>query len=57
MPLKPERKAQLDDYARRHGQDAAEALDDVLADYFAWEQQEQVVIVGWLPGHLTTRQT
>ena len=40
MPLKPERKAQLEEYAKRRGQDAAEALDDVLADYFAWEKQD-----------------
>ena len=40
MPVKPERKAQLEDYARRHGQDAATVLDSVLADYFASEQQE-----------------
>jgi hypothetical protein len=26
-----------------------------LRIYFAWEQQEQLVIVGWLPSHLTTR--
>jgi len=39
-PIKPERMAQLEDYARRHGQDTAAALDDVLADYFAWEQQD-----------------
>jgi predicted transcriptional regulator len=40
MPMKPERKAQLDAYAKRHGQDAVTALDDVLADYFAWEQRD-----------------
>lgn len=40
IPMKPERKAQLDAYAERHGQDAATALDDVLADYFASEQQD-----------------
>jgi predicted transcriptional regulator len=40
LPVKPERKAQLDDYAQRHGQDVVAALDDVLADYFAWEQQD-----------------
>ena len=40
MPLKPERKAQLEEYAKGHGQDAAQALDDVLADYFAWEEQD-----------------
>ena len=38
--LKPERKAQLEEYARRHGQDPADALDDVLAEYFAWEAQD-----------------
>jgi hypothetical protein len=32
MPVKPERKAQLEEYARRHGQDAAAALE--------WERQE-----------------
>jgi predicted transcriptional regulator len=40
VPLKPERKAQLDEYAKRHGQDPADALDDVLADYLEWEQQD-----------------
>jgi predicted transcriptional regulator len=40
MPMKPERKAQLDAYAERHGQDAATALDDALADYFEWEKQD-----------------
>ena len=40
MPMKPERKAQLDAYAERHGQDAVTALDDVLAVYFEWEQQD-----------------
>ena len=40
MPMKPERKAQLDAYAERHGQDAVTALDDLLADYSKWEQEE-----------------
>ena len=40
VPLTPERKAQLDEYAKRHGQDPAAALDDVLADYFDEEQQD-----------------
>lgn len=40
IPMKPERKARLDAYAERHGQDAITAFDDVLADYFAWEQQD-----------------
>jgi predicted transcriptional regulator len=41
LPVKPERKAQLDNYARRHGQqDTAAALDEVLANYLEWEEQE-----------------
>jgi len=40
IPLKPERKAQLDEYARRHGQDPVTALDEVLADALEWERQE-----------------
>lgn len=38
--LSPERKAQLEDYARRHGQNTDAALDSVLADYLEWEQQD-----------------
>jgi len=38
--LSPERQAQLIDYARRHGQDPAAALDDVLADALEWEQRD-----------------
>jgi predicted transcriptional regulator len=38
--LKPERKAQLEDYAQRHGQDPVTALDDVLATYLEWERQD-----------------
>ncbi len=40
LPVTPERKAQLDQYAKRHGQDTAAALDDVLADYLAWEEED-----------------
>ena len=40
IPLTPERKAQLDDYAQRHGQDTAAALDEVLANYLEWERQD-----------------
>lgn len=40
VPLKPERKAQLDEYAKRRGQDPATALDDVLAAYFDEEPQD-----------------
>jgi predicted transcriptional regulator len=52
LPVRPERKAQLDAYAQRNGQDAVTALDDVLAEYFAWEQQDynetvQAVLEGY----------
>jgi predicted transcriptional regulator len=40
IPLKPERMAQLEDYAHRRGQDPAAALDDMLAEYLDWEQQD-----------------
>jgi hypothetical protein len=35
IPLKPERKAQLEEYAKRRGQDPAAALDDALATYLS----------------------
>jgi predicted transcriptional regulator len=38
IAIKPERKAQLDDYARRHGQDVTDALDEALAAYLEWER-------------------
>jgi len=40
VPLSPERKAQLDAYAERHGQDAATALDQVLADALQLDEQD-----------------
>jgi len=40
VPLKPERKAQLEEYAKRRGQDTAAALDDALATYLEWERQD-----------------
>ena len=40
MPLKPERKAQLEEYAKRHGQDSAAALDDALGAYLEWERED-----------------
>jgi predicted transcriptional regulator len=53
LPLTPERKAQLDDYARRHGQDAVTALDDALAAYFDWERQDyQEAVEGINQGYL-----
>ena len=38
--LKPERMAQLEDYARRHGQETDIALDEALATYLEWERQD-----------------
>ena len=40
IDLTPERRAQLDDFARRHGQDPAAALDDELAAFLEWERQD-----------------
>jgi predicted transcriptional regulator len=40
IPLKPERKAQLEEYAHRHGQDPAAALDEALAAYLEWERHD-----------------
>ncbi len=40
IQLKPERKAQLEDYAQRHGQDPATALDEALGAYLEWERQD-----------------
>jgi len=38
VPIKPERKAQLEDYAHRHGKNAADALDEALGAYLEWER-------------------
>lgn len=45
IPLKPERKAQLEEYAKRRGQDPATALDHVVATYLEWEQQDSAEAV------------
>jgi hypothetical protein len=37
--LSPERQAQLNDYAQRHRQDPAAALDDVLGAALEWERE------------------
>jgi hypothetical protein len=37
IPLKPERRAQLEEYAKPKGLDPATALDEVLAAYLEWE--------------------
>jgi predicted transcriptional regulator len=40
IPIKPERKAQLEAFAKRRGQDTASALDDALAEYLEWERDD-----------------
>ncbi|HEY0796113.1 MAG TPA: hypothetical protein VGD64_10070 [Acidisarcina sp.] len=40
IELSAERQAQLNDYAQRHGQDPAIALDAVLAEALEWERQD-----------------
>jgi predicted transcriptional regulator len=40
VPVKPERLAQLEEFARRRGRSTVDALDDVLADYLEWERQD-----------------
>ncbi len=52
VPLKPERKAQLEEYARRRGQDPAVALDEALATYLEWERQDfDEAVEGIRKGH------
>lgn len=40
IPIKPERKAQLEEYAQRRGRDTAAALDEALAEYLERERQD-----------------
>ena len=40
LPVKPERKAQLDKYAQLHDQTPAEALDDLLSAQLELEQED-----------------
>ncbi|MFZ0815807.1 MAG: hypothetical protein WAM78_09825 [Candidatus Sulfotelmatobacter sp.] len=52
VPLRPERKAQLDEYAQRRGQDPAIALDEALAAYLEWDRQDfEDAIEGIRRGH------
>jgi predicted transcriptional regulator len=56
IPLKPERKAQLEEYAKRRGQDPAAALDDALATYLEWERQDfDEAVDGIRNGHADVR--
>jgi len=45
LPITPERKAELDEYAQRHGKDPAAALDEVLAEALEWERQDYLEAV------------
>jgi predicted transcriptional regulator len=52
IPLKPKRRAQLEEYAQRHGQDPAAALDEALAAYLEWERQDfDEAVEGIRKGH------
>jgi predicted transcriptional regulator len=52
IALTPERKAQLEEYAQRRGQDPAAALDEALAAYLEWEQQDfEEAVQGIRQGH------
>lgn len=41
----PGRKAQLEEYAQRHGQDTVTALDHALGPYLDWERQDYLKAV------------
>ncbi len=52
IPLKPERRAQLEEYAQRRGQDPAVALDEALGAYLEWERQDfEEAVEGIRSGH------
>lgn len=52
LPLTPERKAQLEEYAQRHGQDPASALDEALGTYLEWEREDfEEAVEGIRRGH------
>lgn len=40
ISIRPERKAQLEEYAHRHGQDPAAVLENVLAEYLDREERD-----------------
>lgn len=40
ITLNAERKLELEEYARRRGQDTATALDGALAEYLEWERED-----------------
>lgn len=40
LPIKSERLAELEEFARRRGKTPADALDEALAEYLEWERQD-----------------
>ena len=40
LPITSERLAELEEFARRRGKTAADALDEALAEYLEWERQD-----------------
>lgn len=40
LSLKPERLAQLEDFAREHGQSVGDALDDAVATFLDWQRED-----------------
>ena len=52
LPVKPDRLAQLEEFARRRGKSTADALDDALAEYLEWERQDyQETLAAVRQGH------
>ena len=45
VPITAKRKAELEEYAHRRGQDTTTALDAALAEYLAWEREEYLEAV------------
>ena len=55
-PLTPLRKAQLEEYAQRRGQDPAIALDEAVAAYLEGERQDfEEAVQGIQEGHADMR--
>ena len=44
IPLKPERQAAIEALARKRGKTPADALDEALAAYLEWEQQDFLIV-------------
>ena len=49
LPVRPDRLAQLEDFARRRGKSTADALDDALAEYLEWERQDASLFLSGRP--------